>query len=65
LIGAIPPVAISDWRFLATSLLAGVIAFRWHQTIERMSNPVRVFDAAGLALFAVGRAGAVLVCIGP
>src|SRR5688572_20718016 len=35
LIGATPPAAISDWRYLATSLIAGVIAFRWHATIER------------------------------
>lgn len=56
LIGATPPAAISDWRYLAASLLAGVIAFRWHGTIERISNPVRLFDAAGLALFAVAGA---------
>jgi uncharacterized membrane protein YeiH len=56
LIGATPPAAISDWRYFAASLLAGVIAFRWHGTIERMSYPVRVFDAAGLALFAVAGA---------
>ena len=53
LIGAVPPAAISDWRYLAASLLAGVITFRWSGTIERLRNPVRVFDAAGLALFAV------------
>lgn len=53
LIGAIPPAAFSDWRYLGTSMLAGVIAFRWHTAIERMVNPVRMFDAAGLALFAV------------
>lgn len=62
LIGATPPAAISDWRYLAASLLAGAIAFRWHGTIERISNPVRVFDAAGLALFAV--AGATVVVLG-
>lgn len=56
LIGAIPPAAINDWRYLATSLLAGAIAFRWLRTIERMSHPVRMFDAAGLALFAVAGA---------
>jgi uncharacterized membrane protein YeiH len=56
LIGATPPAAIVDWRYLATSLVAGVIAFRWHAEIERMSNPVRMFDAAGLALFAVAGA---------
>ncbi len=53
LIGATPPASISDWRFLATSMLAGGIAFKWHAAIERMANPVRMFDAAGLALFAV------------
>lgn len=53
LIGATPPAAISDWRYLVTSLAAGIIVFRWHATIERMASPVRVFDAAGLALFAV------------
>lgn len=56
LIGAIPPAALNDWRYLATSMLAGVIAFRWHGTIERMSHPVRIFDAAGLSLFAVAGA---------
>jgi uncharacterized membrane protein YeiH len=56
LIGATSPAAISDWRYVATTLLAGIIAFRYHETIERMANPVRVFDAAGLALFAVAGA---------
>lgn len=53
LIGAVPPVAISDWRYLAASLAAGVITFRWSHLIERMHYPVRMFDAAGLALFTV------------
>ena len=56
LIGATPPAAISDWRYLATSLVAGIVAFRWHAAIERMAHPVRMFDAAGLALFAVAGA---------
>ena len=56
LIGATPPAAISDWRYLATSVVAGIVAFRWHVAIERMANPVRMFDAAGLALFAVAGA---------
>jgi uncharacterized membrane protein YeiH len=53
LIGAVPPAALSDWRYVATSLLAGFFAFRWHALIERVQNPVQLFDAAGLALFAV------------
>jgi uncharacterized membrane protein YeiH len=56
LIGAVPPAAVDDWRYLATSLLAGLVTFRWHSLIERMQSPVRLFDAAGLALFAVSGA---------
>ncbi len=53
LIGAQPPAALADWRYLATAMLAGVLTFYRHQAIERMRNPVQVFDAFGLALFAV------------
>ena len=53
LIGAIPPAALADWRYLTTALLAGFASFFWHRTIERLRNPVQLFDAAGLALFAV------------
>jgi uncharacterized membrane protein YeiH len=53
LIGSIPPAAISDWRYLAVSLLAGVITFYWSSAVDRLKSPVLVFDAAGLALFAV------------
>ena len=53
LIGAIPPAALSDWRYLATALVAGAINFRWYAVIDRLRNPVQLFDAAGLALFAV------------
>jgi uncharacterized membrane protein YeiH len=56
LIGAAPPVAISDWRYVAVSLLAGLITFYWHRVINRLTSPVLVFDAAGLALFAVSGA---------
>jgi uncharacterized membrane protein YeiH len=53
LIGAVPPAAFIDWRYGAAALVAGLLAFRWHALVCRMQNPVRVFDAAGLALFAV------------
>jgi uncharacterized membrane protein YeiH len=53
LIGAVPPAAISDWRYLVASLGAGAITFFWHRAIERLRRPVQTFDAAGLALFAV------------
>jgi uncharacterized membrane protein YeiH len=53
LIGAVPPAAISDWRYLVASLVAGALTFFWHPAIERLHRAVLVFDGAGLALFAV------------
>src|SRR5215472_13654915 len=60
MIGAHPPAAISDWRYIAVSMLAGLITFYWFPIINRLSSPVLVFDAAGLALFAVAGAGKAL-----
>jgi uncharacterized membrane protein YeiH len=60
MIGAHPPAAISDWRYIAVSMLAGLITFYWYQVISRLRSPVLVFDAAGLALFAVSGAGKAL-----
>lgn len=56
LIGSIPPEAIREWWYLAVSLLAGVIIFYWSSAVEKLTSPVLVFDAAGLALFAVSGA---------
>jgi uncharacterized membrane protein YeiH len=56
LIGAVPPAAISDWRYVAVSMCAGLVIFWWAPLIERLQTPVRMFDAAGLALFAVAGA---------
>src|SRR5579871_210517 len=53
LIGAVPPAALVDWRYLAVSVAAGIIAFLWSPLIERLRNPVRILDAMGLAFFAV------------
>lgn len=56
LIGAVPPAALSDWRYLTAATLAGVVAFLWSPIIEKLRHPVLLFDAAGLALFAVAGA---------
>ncbi|MGY1424536.1 trimeric intracellular cation channel family protein [Lysobacter sp. A289] len=53
MIGATPPVALANWHYLAVSCLAGIVTFYRYADIERLHNPVRLFDAAGLALFAV------------
>src|SRR5262245_30311068 len=53
LIGAVPPGAISDWRYVAVSLLAGIVTFWRPSIIARLRSPVLLLDAAGLGLFAV------------
>ncbi|MGY4622014.1 putative membrane protein YeiH, partial [Bradyrhizobium sp. USDA 4472] len=53
LIGAVPPGAMGDWRYLGVSFLAGLVTFYFSPLIVRLSNAVLYFDAAGLALFAV------------
>ncbi|MGB7757972.1 MAG: trimeric intracellular cation channel family protein [Salinisphaera sp.] len=53
LIGATPPAAIGHWRYVVVSLIAALVAFFGHRLVERVRSPVAIFDAAGLALFAV------------
>jgi uncharacterized membrane protein YeiH len=53
MMGAVPPEAMSDWRYVAVSLLAGVITFYFFPLIDRLGSAVLLFDGAGLALFAV------------
>src|SRR4051812_46092579 len=60
MIGAVPPAAISDWRYIAVSILAGLVTFYRYGIINRLSSPVLMFDAAGLALFAVSGASKAL-----
>ena len=61
LIGAAPPAAVTDWRYVVVSILAGISAFFWFRTIYRLRNRVQILDAAGLALFAVAGAQKALV----
>lgn len=56
LIGATPPAALADWRYLMVPVAAGLVAFRFHPTLGRMEPYVNVFDAFGLALFCVAGA---------
>ena len=56
LIDAVPPAAIRDWRYMAASVLGGLLIFVWFprsQRSSRVRNFVLLFDAAGLGLFAV------------
>jgi uncharacterized membrane protein YeiH len=54
LIGRIPPTGISDWRLLTGAIVSGLVTFAYHPGVERISRFVRVLDAVGLAVFAVG-----------
>jgi len=53
LIGATPPAALADWRYLMVPVAAGVLTFYFHPALGRMERQVNVFDACGLALFCI------------
>ena len=61
-IGATPPAAIRDWRYVAVAVLAGLVTFYWYPTADRsaitdrLRKPILTLDAAGLGLFAVSGA---------
>jgi uncharacterized membrane protein YeiH len=66
LIGAVPPAALADWRYLLVPVAAGLVAFFFHPTLGRMERVVNVFDAAGLSLFCVtGALKALAFGLGP
>jgi len=61
IIGAVPPAAITDWRYICISILAGLVAFFWYSTIQKLNHRVQLMDAAGLGLFAVAGAEKAIV----
>jgi uncharacterized membrane protein YeiH len=56
MIGATPPAALQDWRYVAISIAAGLLTFWRAGAIERWRNPVQTLDAVGLGVFAVAGA---------
>jgi 4,5-DOPA dioxygenase extradiol len=55
-----------DWRYLAVSILAGLLTFYRHAQVQRMGNSMQLFDAVGLGLFAVvGASKALAAGVGP
>ncbi len=53
LLGAVPPVGISDWRLVGTAAGAGLAVFVWHPKVSRIRRLVLVLDAVGLGTFVV------------
>ena len=56
LIGATPPAALADWRYLLVPVGAGLMTFGFHPALGRMERVINVLDACGLALFCVAGA---------
>lgn len=56
LIGATPPAALADWRYLLVPVAAGLLTFAFYSVLGRMERMINVFDAFGLALFCVAGA---------
>jgi uncharacterized membrane protein YeiH len=52
LIGDVPPFALREWPWLTVPLIAAVFVVALPRLVDRIHNPVLVFDAAGLGLFA-------------
>ncbi|HJW18884.1 MAG TPA: trimeric intracellular cation channel family protein [Flavisolibacter sp.] len=52
-IGAIPPAAMTTWYYLATALIAALMTVSLYPIVQRIKQPVLLFDAAGLSLFAI------------
>ena len=53
LIGAVPPAALNNSLYFGLSLIAGLVIFLRHPSFARLQHTVLLFDAVGLATFAV------------
>lgn len=53
LIGAVPPVGISDWRLITTAVLGALVMYFFHPRLERARRVIVVLDAGALAVFTV------------
>lgn len=66
LIGAAPPAALADWRYLLVPAAAGLLTFWIHPALGRLGRAIKVLDAFGLALFCVtGAVKAIDYGLGP
>ena len=65
-LGATPPAALQDARYLITALASAACAFFGHRLLARLDKPVMALDALGLGLFAVsGCRKALMFDLGP
>src|SRR2546427_7877224 len=52
-LGHTPPATLTDWRYLGTAGLAGVLVFVWYNRIANHGTFITTFDAVGLSVFTV------------
>lgn len=55
-IGAVPPAGLSNWSYLAASMVAAALTVAAYRRVKKLRYPVLLFDAIGLGLFAVAGA---------
>jgi len=53
ILGHTPPATLTDWRYLGTAGLAGVLVFVWYNRIANHGTFITTFDAVGLSIFTV------------
>src|SRR3954453_18278840 len=53
LIGAVPPAALDDWRYLVVPFVTALAVFVFHPIVGRRERQIMVLDAVGLSLFCV------------
>ncbi len=53
LIGSVPPVAVKEIQYFLIALAGGLITFYAYPNVASMQRQILLFDAVGLALFAV------------
>ena len=56
LLGATPAAALTDWRYITTPLVVGLVVFYIHPAVTKFARVLLLVDAAGLGLFAVAGA---------
>ena len=56
LIGAVPPVAITDIHYFVIAMIGGFITFYWYPDVTLHQRQILLLDAVGLGLFAVAGA---------
>jgi uncharacterized membrane protein YeiH len=60
-IGAVPPMGLTDWRYLSVVLVATITTLAAKPLVVRLAHPVVLFDSLGLGLFAVTGAQKALI----